>query len=84
MLQFDDYPWETGADKRKNKVRNDLVEFYRRRQFFHEPSDSHEDAMVMSTEELATIFHVPSKAVETPSLGRISSATAEAPGNLPV
>ncbi len=84
MTQFDDYPWETGVDKRKNIVRNDLVEAFRRRQFFHEPVDQAKDAMVMSTEELATIFHVPSMAIETPSLSRIGSATAEAPSNLPV
>jgi hypothetical protein len=42
------------------------------------------ETMVMSTEELATIYHVPSLAIETPSLGRVHSATGEAPANLPV
>ncbi|MDP2652313.1 MAG: hypothetical protein Q8O94_04195 [bacterium] len=86
MMQFDDFPWEFGVENLKNKVRTALIEAYRRRQFFYDPF-SHgllrDDLMVMSTEELATVFHIPSASIETPSLGRIHSATGEAPGNLP-
>lgn len=81
MTDFDDYPWEFGIAKLKENYRQCIIEAYRRRQFFHDPYKA--DAMVMSTEELATIFHIPSRAVETPSLGRIQSATSEAPANLP-
>ena len=81
MSIFDDYPWEFGVEKLKNKYRRWLVEAYRRRQFFYEPFAM--DTMVMSTEEIATIYHIPSRAVETPSLTRIQSATGEAPPNLP-
>lgn len=81
MTAFDDYPWEFGIAKLKDKYRRWMVEAYRRRQFFHEPFIA--DTMVMSTEELATLYHIPSRAVETPSLGRIQSATGEAPANLP-
>lgn len=87
LRDFDDYPWELGADKLKNKYRKLLVEAYRRRQFFFEPFSfgiAPKDIMVMSTEELATVFHIPSRAVETPGLERIQSATSEAPPNLPV
>lgn len=87
MKSFDDFPWEIGTDKVKDKYRRDLIEAYRRRQFFHHPfyeGGLHaNETMVMSTEELATIFHIPSAAVATPGLGRIQSATAEAPVNLP-
>jgi len=86
MMRFDDYPWEIGVDKFKDKVRTALVEAYRRRQFFYDPFSfglSADDAMVMSTEELATVFHIPSRAVEAPGLGRVQSATGEAPINLP-
>lgn len=38
---------------------------------------------VMSSEELATIFHFPNKAVETPGIYWISSKRAPAPANLP-
>ena len=88
LKRFDDYPWEIGTEKKKDKFRRELVEAYRRRQFFYDPfyegSMAPEDIMVMSTEELATVFHIPSRAVETPGLGRISSATSEAPVNLPI
>ncbi len=89
MMRFDDYPWETafGIEKLKNHYRHKLVEAYRRRQFFYEPF-SHGtpayEAMVMSTEELATVYHIPSASVETPGLERIQSATGEAPANLPI
>ncbi|MDE2021565.1 MAG: hypothetical protein KGI71_01420 [Patescibacteria group bacterium] len=82
MTEFDDYPWEFGVSKLKDKYRTWLIDAYRRRQFFHDPFKK--DAMVMSTEELATIFHIPSRAIGTPSLARIQSATSEAPANLPV
>ncbi len=87
MKTFDDYPWEIGAERRKEHFRKELVEAYRRRQFFYDPffegGKKMKDVMVMSTEELATIYHIPSLAVETPSLQRIQSATGEAPPNLP-
>ncbi len=82
MTEFDDYPWEIGVDKLKDIYRRELVMAYRRRQFFHEPVKS-DATLVLSTEELATIFHIPSGAITTPSLPRIQSATVEAPSNLP-
>lgn len=87
MRHFDDYPWEIGINKLKDKYRRLLVEAYRRRQFFFEPFGfgiTLKDIMVLSTEELATIFHIPSRAIETPGLSRIQSATNEAPSNLPI
>lgn len=82
MANFDDYPWEFRIEALKNKYRQWLIDAYRRRQFFHEPFMT--DTMVMSTEEIATIYHIPSRAVETPSLKRIQSATGEAPPDLPI
>lgn len=84
MTKFDDYPWERNVNKRKNIAREELVDSYRRRMFYYEPYDMRKETMVMSIEELATIFHIPSRAVETPTLGRVPSATGEAPANLPV
>lgn len=87
MRHFNDYPWEIGIDTRKDLYRRSLVESYRRRQFFYEPFGfgiSPSKIMVMSTEELATVYHIPSRAVETPGLERIRSATGEPPANLPV
>ncbi len=81
-IEFSDYPWEFGNERRKDVFRRHLIEAYRRRQYFHEPFQM-PDPMVMSTEELATLFHIPSASVETPSIDRITSATSEAPANLP-
>ena len=81
MTEFDDYPWEIGVEKLKTEYKQGLIDAYRRRQFFYDPYKK--DGMVMSTEELATIFHIPSRAVESPALERIQSATSEAPANLP-
>jgi hypothetical protein len=39
---------------------------------------------IMSVEELATIFHLPSSTVMTPGLARIPSTRKEAPPNLPI
>jgi hypothetical protein len=82
-MEFSDYPWEIGNERRKDMFRRHLIDAYRRRQYFHDPFHM-PDSMVMSTEELATIFHIPSAGVETPSINRIPSATSEAPGNLPI
>ncbi len=86
LKRFDDYPWEVGAAKMKKHYSRKLVEAFRRRQFFHDPfyyGVSKDEIMVMSTEEIATIFHIPSSSVGTPGLERIQSATGEAPSNLP-
>ena len=87
MMRFDDYPWEIGVNKLKDTYRREMVQAYRRRQFFYDPFSygaSMHEAMVMSTEELATVFHIPSSGIQTPGLARIQSATGEAPSNLPV
>ncbi len=83
LLRFEDYPWEWNLPARKAHEREHLVEAFRRRQFFHAPY-SWSDYMTMSTEELATLFHIPSHAITTPGLPRITSATSEAPSNLPL
>jgi len=86
MKNFNDYPWEIGINKVKDIYRRNMIQAYRRRQFFYEPLSfgvPKDKIMVMSTEEIATIFHIPSSAVAAPSLERIQSATGEAPANLP-
>ncbi len=83
MTDFNNYPWEIGVEKLQDKARRGIVEAYRRRQYYYPPfvAGSH---MVLSTEEFATLYHIPSAAIEAPSLPRIQSATSEAPVNLPV
>lgn len=79
--RFNDYPWEDRGGHHKQHEHENIVEFYRRRSYFHSPYKG--PWMVLSAEELATLFHVPSSTVEAPSLPRIQSATSGAPANLP-
>lgn len=41
------------------------------------------DSMVLTTEEIATIYHLPSTTIQTPTFKRINSKKVEAPANLP-
>lgn len=79
--RFNDYPWEDRGGHLKHHLHLELVDVYRRRAFFHEPYVGH--WMTMSTEEIATLFHVPSSSTATPGLPRIQSTTGGAPSNLP-
>lgn len=79
--QFNDYPWEDPGNHHRQHLHHQIVEYYRRRAFYHDPYIG--EWMIMSTEELATIFHVPGSHIETPSLPRIQSMTSGAPSNLP-
>lgn len=79
---FNDYPWEDKHGHHTAHANHAVLEFYRRRAFFHAPYVG--DYNIMSVEELATIYHVPSSSVTTPSLPRIQSTTSEAPSNLPM
>ncbi|MFH1473020.1 MAG: hypothetical protein ABIF06_01220 [bacterium] len=80
------YPWQDfrGAKKMRNQRR--LLEAYKRRSFFNPPfKNFHGQSFILTTEELATIFHFPSHEVaSTPTLTRIPSKKAEAPSNLPI
>lgn len=80
-FSFNDYPWEDRHGHHRDHLHKDIVNFYRRRMYFHDPYIG--PWMILSTEELATLFHVPSAAIQTPSLPRIQSTTSGAPANLP-
>ncbi len=78
---FNEYPWEPFLKKRLENASMHVVDAYRRRQYFYEPYAL--EAMVMSTEELATLYHIPSASIETPTLSRVVSSTSTAPANIP-
>jgi hypothetical protein len=79
--KYNDWPWEDPGGHHKHHDEHTAVEMFRRRAYFFDPYAA--PWMIMSTEELATLFHVPSRTVMTPGVPRIQSATAEAPANLP-
>jgi hypothetical protein len=80
-----DYNWFSdwsGAKKRKLKLR-ELNKYKHRAPAHGNALQPSMPMQIMSVEELATIFHIPSSTVMTPGLARIPSTRKEAPPNLP-
>jgi hypothetical protein len=73
--------WQDPKDRRKTALKKQ--EFYEYKTRSYTNHSSADKKKVMTTEELATIFHLPGKVALTPSLGRIASRRSEAPPNLP-
>ncbi len=75
------YPWQDPFGTRKEKMSHHILDAYRRRSWFHPPHDT--PYFVMTSEELATIYHFPSRGIMAPGLDRIPARKFEAPPNLP-
>ncbi|MBP6926034.1 MAG: hypothetical protein KBC22_03190 [Candidatus Pacebacteria bacterium] len=91
-----DNPWEDYNSFLDNKKKERFLEDYRRREYFNirdrftlfdfymkyiDPHDYH--TMVLNSEELATIYHLPGRVIQTPGIERLESRKAEPPSNLP-
>ncbi len=73
--------WQDPSGKLKNLMKQqELYEYKIRDYTVYSGADVWK---VMTTEELATMFHLPGKVATTPSLNRIPSKRAEPPANLP-
>jgi hypothetical protein len=75
------------GDKKTMEKKKDIFHAYKLRSFFEWPYKGLGEMkpFVLTTEELATIFHFPSGMVsQTPTLKRVGSKKAEAPSNLPI
>jgi len=59
-------------------MKKDELKAYRKRQMYPITPK------IYSTEELATIYHLPGLVAMTPTLNRVTSTRAEAPSNLPI
>ncbi|HUC89061.1 MAG TPA: hypothetical protein VMR49_03460 [Candidatus Paceibacterota bacterium] len=96
--QFD-APWSDPTGLALTKIKKRMLDWYRMRTFFHPPIQyaynypailsaffpSHKaNIFVLSSEELATIYHFPGMVSETPSFKRIESKIAKPPTNLPI
>ncbi|OHB10946.1 MAG: hypothetical protein A3G05_02295 [Candidatus Zambryskibacteria bacterium RIFCSPLOWO2_12_FULL_45_14] len=80
-----DYPWRDFRDMRKRRNQRTLLDAYKRRSFFNVPyKNLNGKPYILTTEELATLYHFPGAVVTTPSLPRVPSKKAEAPSNLPI
>lgn len=62
-----------------------MLDAYRQRSFFYLPYRNWKaKPLILTVEELATMYHFPGKVVTTPTFGRIPSKKVEAPPNLPI
>ena len=77
-----DYPWQDPFGLRSRLWSHQVIDAYRRRAMFHSPYER--PRMVLTTEELATIYHFPSEETKAPGIERITSTKGEAPSNLPI
>jgi hypothetical protein len=76
------YPWEDFRNIRQERLKVSIFDAFQRRSWFHVPyKTSH---FVLTTEELATIYHFPSGAIVAPGLERIPATKSAAPPNLPI
>lgn len=78
-----DWPWwqDRKGKKREALKKQELAEYKRRAYTSQNKADK---PKVFTTEELATLYHLPGKVALTPSLARLPSKRAEPPPNLPV
>jgi len=73
--------WQDPTGRKKWAMKKREFHLYKTRGYI--PEASSDPKNVMTTEELATIFHIPGSVASTPTLGRIPSTRGEAPPNLP-
>jgi hypothetical protein len=79
-----DEPWRDFRRMRRNRMEIEMLEAYKLRSFFRGPFRNFEGKpIILMTEELATIFHLPGSVSQTPTLSRILSKRSEPPSNLP-
>ena len=76
-----DFPWQDFNSIRWNLMIRRFFDAYRRRSHFYSPWIMPHN--MMSTEQIATIWHPPSAAIGAPGIARIPAKKAEPPANLP-
>lgn len=92
-------PWADPTGLALTKVKKRMLDWYRTRTLFHPPiqyaieypavlssffPSGKPNLFVVSSRELATIYHFPGMVSETPSFKRIESKIAKPPSNLPI
>ena len=77
-----DFPWQDVFGNNVIKLKKEMLEAYKLRSYFYPPYVR--KPMLLTTEELATIFHFPGTVSSTPTLQRMDSKKAEPPRDIPV
>lgn len=88
---FVDYQYQDITGLRTPTLKRRIFNNYINREAFYEGFwrylnflwHEKKDPMVLTSEELATLFHIPGKATTTSSIERIDATKSEAPQNLP-
>ena len=79
------HSWQDFNGMRKRELQRTHLDAYKRRSFFNPPyKHLNGKPYILTTEELATLFHIPGAMATTPTLVRAPSKKAEAPANLPI
>ncbi len=76
-----EYPWQDMFGTKIKKMKWKIFDAYVRRSYFYSPYKR--KPIVLTTEELATLYHFPGLVAATPTLPRIESKRGEPPANLP-
>ena len=76
-----DNPWQDFRNIRKLRLQKKFFKNYLLRSYFYPPASK--KPMILTSEELATIYHLPGLVATTPTLSRIPSKRGEPPINLP-
>jgi hypothetical protein len=92
-----DLPWQDITKQKVEKMKKDTMWEYKNRSYFYSgfdfkklklyftnPDKNGRPPFILNSEELATLFHLPGRVVETPTFTRIEAAKAEPPPNLPM
>ena len=84
-----DKPWQFKRKEVVQEMKNDLYDAYVDRKFFNYEKEYAYGKkagvkFAASTEEIATLYHLPGAVAQTPTFERIASATGDAPSNLPI
>lgn len=74
-------PWDDPSGEKKVELKRGMLHAYMDRGWFYPPHKR--PHFVLTSEELATIFHFPGRVSTTPTFKRIESKKSEPPVNLP-
>ena len=81
------FKWMDKDGKKLESQKKKIVGEYQHRSFFipeYIPYGARLKHFVMTTEELATIFHLPGNVARTPTMSRVQAKKVEPPANLPI
>lgn len=93
-----DEPWNDLGGRKAEKLKRDYLDDYKARAFFYggfdpkkawkalitHPNKAGGKPFILSTEEIATVYHLPGRVASTPTFTRIEATKAEPPSNLPI